>query len=163
AVLEQLNASTAGVSVAKSAYWPRLDSLWQSNRGTVNNIFGQVLPMSVIPAMSGPVLTSASSQSVWGSATGALFSWEPFDFGLRRAAVRAADAAVVRARADEALTRLDVQSAVGAAFLAVVIAEQAVVAAGADVARRDVLARAVHTLAENQLRPGADASRADAE
>ena len=29
--------------------------------------------------------------------------------------------------------------------------------------RRDVLARAAHTLADNQLRPGAEASRADAE
>ena len=84
AALEQVNASSAGVSVAKSSYWPRLDSLWQSNRGTANNIFGQVLPQSVIPAMSGPVLTSASSGSVRGSATGALFSWEPFDFGLVR-------------------------------------------------------------------------------
>jgi outer membrane protein TolC len=47
AALEQINASTAGVSVARSAYLPRLDSLWQSNRGTANNIFGQVLPQSV--------------------------------------------------------------------------------------------------------------------
>ncbi len=70
-----------------TAYLPRLDSLWQSNRATANNIFGQVLPQSVIPAMSGPVLPSASGQSVWGSATGALFSWEPFDFGLRDATV----------------------------------------------------------------------------
>src|ERR1700681_4409565 len=84
AALEQINASTASVSVAKSAYLPRLDSLWQSTRGTVNNISGQVLPQSVVPAMSGPVLASASSGSVWGSATGALFSWEPFDFGLRQ-------------------------------------------------------------------------------
>jgi len=112
AALEQVNASTAGVSVAKSAYLPRLDSLWQSNRGTANNIFGQVLPQSAIPAMSGPVLTSASGGSVWGSATGALFSWEPFDFGLRQATVVSAEAAVTRARAAEALTRLDVQTAV---------------------------------------------------
>src|SRR2546425_3639325 len=69
AALEQINASTAGVSVAKSAYLPRLDSVWQSNRGTVNNIFGQVLPQSAIPSMSGPVLASASGGSVWGSAT----------------------------------------------------------------------------------------------
>ena len=117
AALEQVNASTAGVSVAKSAYLPRLDSLWQSNRGTANNIFGQVLPQSVIPAMSGPVLASASGGSVWGSATGALFSWEPFDFGLREAAVAGAEAALARARAGEALTRLDVQTAVGTAFL----------------------------------------------
>ena len=87
AALEQVNASAAGVDVARSAYLPRLDSLWQSNRATANNIFGQVLPQGVIPAMSGPVLPSTSSQSVWGSATGALFSWEPFDFGLRDADV----------------------------------------------------------------------------
>ena len=99
AALEQVNASAAGVSVARAAYLPRLDSLWQSNRATANNIFGQVFPQSVIPAMSGPVLPSASGQSVWGSATGALFSWEPFDFGLRDATVAGAEAAVTRARA----------------------------------------------------------------
>lgn len=163
AALEQLNASTAGVGVAKSAYWPRLDSLWQSNRGTANNIFGQVLPQSVIPAMSGPALASASSGSVWGSATGALFSWEPFDFGLRHASVASAEAAVARARADEELTRLDVQAAVGTAFLNIVGAQRAVAALQADVDRRDLLARAVHTLVDNQLRPGAEASRTDAE
>src|SRR4029450_10437517 len=163
AALEHLNASTAGVSVAKSAYWPRLDSLWQSNRGTVNNIFGQVFPQTVIPAMSGPVLTSASSGSVWGSATGALFSWEPFDFGLRHASVASAEAAVARARADDALTGLDVQTAVGTAFLNIVGAQRAVAALQADVDRRDLLARAVHILVDNQLRPGAEASRSDAE
>jgi outer membrane protein TolC len=163
AAFEQVNASAAGISVAKAGYLPRLDALWQSNRGTANNIFGQMLPQSVIPALTGPALTSTSSGSVWGSATGALLSWEPVDFGLRGATVRNAEAAVVRARADEALTRLDVQGAVGAAFLSVLAAQQAVAATQADVERRDVLARAAHTLADNQLRPGAEASRADAE
>src|SRR5207302_5190288 len=62
AALEQVNASTAGVSVAKAGYLPRLDSLWQSNRATANNVFGQLLSQSVIPAMSGPVLSSASTR-----------------------------------------------------------------------------------------------------
>jgi outer membrane protein len=163
AALEQVNVSVAGVSVAKAGYLPRLDSLWQSSRATANNIFGQVFPQSVIPGMSGPVLPSASSQSVWGSATGALFSWEPVDFGLRQATVAGAEAAVTRARAGEALTRLDVQSAVGAAFLSILAAQRAVAAAQADFERRDILARRVHTLVDNQLRPGAEASRADAE
>jgi outer membrane protein len=163
AALEQIQASAAGVSVAKAGYLPRLDSLWQSNRATANNIFGQVFPQSVIPSMSGPVLPSASSQSVWGSAAGALFSWEPFDFGLRDATVVGAEAVVARARAGEALTRLEVQSAVGAAFLGLMAAQRAVVAARADVERRDILARIVHTLVDNQLRPGAEASRIDAE
>ena len=154
AALEAVNGSEASVSVAKSAYLPRLDSLWQSNRATANNIFGQVLPQSVIPAMSGPVLPAASADSVWGSAAGALFSWEPFDFGVRHATVSAAEAAVLRARAGEALTQLDVQAAVVSAFLNVAGASRAVAALQADLDRRDVLSRAVHTLVDNQLRPG---------
>ena len=163
AAVEQVQASAAGVSVAKAGYLPRLDSAWQSNRATANNIFGQVLPQSVIPSMSGPVLPSASADSVWSSAVGALFSWEPFDLGLRDATVAGAEVAVMRARAGEALTRLEVQSAVGAAFLGVVAAERAVIAAKADLDRRETLARIVHTLVDNQLRPGAEASRIDAE
>jgi outer membrane protein TolC len=163
AALEQVNASAASVSVAQSAYLPRLDTLWQSNRGTANNVFGQVLPQSVIPAMSGPVLPTTSGQSVWGSATGALFSWEPLDFGLRRADVLEAKAALTGAQAVEALTRLDVQRAVGDAFLRVLLTQRTVAVAQADFERRDVLARTAKTLVDNQLRPGAEASRADAE
>src|SRR4051794_5833848 len=163
AALEQTNASAANLSVAQSAYLPRLDSLWQSNRGTTNNIFGQVLPQSVLPAMSGPVLPSASGASVWGSAVGALFSWEPVDFGLRRATVSAAEVGVTRARAGEALTRLDVQAAVANMFFRIAGAQRTVVALQADLDRRDVLSRAVHALVDNQLRPGAEASRSDAE
>jgi outer membrane protein len=163
AALERVNASSADLTVAHTAYLPRFDSIWQTNRATANNIFGQLLPQSVIPSITGPVLPSASTQNVWGSAVGGLFSWEPFDFGLRKAAVGEAEASVARARADEGLTRLAVQNAVGVAFLGVVTAQQAVAAADADVQRRNVLARAAHTLADNQLRPGAEASRADAE
>ena len=163
AALEQVSASTANVGVAKAANLPRFDSVWQTNRATANNIFGQLLPQSVLPSISGPVLSSASGDSVWGSAVGGLLSWEPVDFGLRNAMVGEAEADVVRARADEGLTRLAVQHAVGGAFLAVVGAQQALAAADADVRRREVLARAAHTLVDNQLRPGAEASRADAE
>jgi outer membrane protein TolC len=38
--LEQVNVSAATVSVAKAASLPRLDSLWQTNRATANNVFG---------------------------------------------------------------------------------------------------------------------------
>lgn len=161
--LEQVNVSAANVSVARSAYLPRFDTLWQTNRATANNIFGQLLPQSVIPSISGPVLSSASAHSVWGSAVGGLLSWEPFDFGLRGATVREAEANVVRARSEETLTQLAVQNAVGTAFLALTSAQQAVVATEADAARRGTLAQAAQTLADNQLRPGAEASRAAAE
>ena len=163
AAIEQVNASAANVNVARSAYLPRFDAIWQTNRGTVNNIFGQLLPQSVISSLSGPVLSSSSADAVWGTAAGGLLSWEPFDFGLRGSTVREAEAAVNRARADEGVTRLAVQQAVALAFLNAVAAQRAVTAAEADVQRRQTIAQAARTLADNQLRPGAEASRADAE
>jgi outer membrane protein TolC len=163
AAQEQVNASMANVRVAQGAYWPRLDALWQTNRATTNNVFGQLLPQSVIPGLSGPVLPGTSMQGVWGSAAGALFSWEPVDLGLRGAVVRESEAATSSARASESLTRLSVQHAVGNAFLGLITAQQEVAAAESDLERRGLLARAAHALADNQLRPGAEASRADAE
>jgi len=163
AAVEQVVASAADVDVARAVYLPRLDSVWQSNRATANNIFGQVLPQSVIPSMSGPVLASTSSRAVWGSAAGALLSWEPLDFGWRRASVAGAEAALARARAAETLTRLDVATEVAAAFLDLAAAQGAVAAAQADVDRRDVLRTSAHALVDSQLRAGAEASRADAE
>ena len=163
AATDQAAASQAEVAVARSAFLPRLDSLWQANRATVNNTFGQVLPQSVLPAMSGPVLSSASDTNVWGTAAGALFSWEAIDLGLRGAVVREAEAGAVQARANEAVAKLAAQQAAGLAFLSLVNAQQAVAAADADVARRDVLLRAVRTLVDNQLRPGAEATRMEAE
>jgi outer membrane protein TolC len=163
AALEQVNVAQADVDLARTARLPRLDAMWQTSRATANNVFGQVLPQSVLPAMSGPVLASAAADSVWGSAVGGLLTWEPVDLGLRSATVGQADAQLVRSRANETLTRLAAQAAVGAAFLDMAGAEHALTAAEADVQRRDVLALVAHTLADNQLRPGADASRADAE
>ena len=148
ASLEQVNASSANLEATKSASLPRFDALWQVNRATANNIFGQLFPQAVIPSLSGPVLPSASAQGVWGSAVGGLFSWEPFDFGLRDAGVHEAEAGLVRARAEQDVTRLSVQNAVGSAFFGIVKAQQAVAAADADVQRRDVLARAAHALAD---------------
>jgi len=52
---------------------------------------------------------------------------------------------------------------VGDAFLRLAAAQQQVKAAEADVGRRQVLSTSVHTLVKVELRPGADASRADAE
>ena len=161
--MEQVTASAAGVEVAHSTYLPRVDSLWQSNRATANNIFGQVLPQSVLPSLTGPVLPFASGESVWSSATGALVSWEAFDFGLRHAGVVTAEATLAQARASETLTRLDVENAVGQAFLSVVATQRAVASAQSDLDRRNVLLQSVQVLVNNQLRPGADASRAAAE
>ena len=163
ASMERAFASKEGVSLSRTTYLPRTDLLWQSNRATRNNIFGLLLPQSIIPPVSGPVLTGTSDRGAWGSAAGVLFSWEPFDFGYRSANVDVAKAAQGRAEGELSLTKLDVAGAVGDAFLRLAAAQQQVKAAEADVDRRQVLATSVHALVKEELRPGADASRADAE
>jgi outer membrane protein TolC len=122
-----------------------------------------VLPQSVISPISGPVLPSESDQSVWGSAAGILFSWEPFDFGHRRAAVDAARAGQSQATAEASVTRLDVAVTATNAFMTLLAAQEAAKAARADLERRQVFANAVNVLVDNELRPGADNSRAKAE
>ena len=53
---EQINAAAAGIQLARTAYLPRVDAMAQVNRATRNNVFGMLLPQSVIPSISGPVL-----------------------------------------------------------------------------------------------------------
>lgn len=163
ASLERLNAAKAGVGLAKTRYLPALDLLWQSNRATYNNIAGLLLPQSVIPSLSGPVLTETSSSTAWDSGGGALLSWQPFDFGLRAANVAVANAAQRSANYQLEITRLDVAAGAADSFLGLVVVQQARRAAQANVDRRQTFAKSVHTLVDNQLRPGVDASRADAE
>ena len=163
ASLAKVMAARAGVKLARTAYLPRTDLLWQTNRATYNNISGLLLPQSVIPPLSGPVLGNTSNTSAWGSAGGGLFSWQPFDFGLRAANVDVASVAEGGANFQFQLTKLDVAAAAADAFLATVVAQQARRAAEADVNRRESFAKAVHVLVDNLLRAGVEGSRADAE
>src|SRR3989442_4175118 len=75
-------AAAEGVGVARTAFLPRLDMLWQENRATTNNVFGLLLPQSIVSSMSGPALgTRSLGDNVWASAAGVLPSWEAGDFG----------------------------------------------------------------------------------
>jgi outer membrane protein len=157
-------AAQEGVGVARTAYLPRLDMIWQENRATTNNVFGLLFPQATIFSMTGPVLgTRSLGDSVWGSAGAVLLSWEAVDFGLRKASVGVALAQTSLAKNQAALTELDVASAAADAFLTVLAAEESVRAARANVDRLTVFANSVRTLVQNQLRPGAEQSRAEAE
>lgn len=164
AALEQYNAAKAGVGEARTNYLPRLDGVWQGDRGSRESVLGVLLPQSpnILTGTQGSV-TPHSNRPFWTSGAGFLLSWEPYDFGYRRAEVRAAMAAENRVQAQVELTRLGVATAVAEASLAVLANEQRVNASLADVSRRQVFAKSVHALVDAHIRPGADASRADAE
>jgi outer membrane protein len=160
---EELNASAAGIQLARTAYLPRIDGLAQFNRATRNNVFGVLFPQSTIPSMTGPAIGSNNGGSVWGSATGLLVNWQPFDFGVRHAHVQAALAARDQAAAVLQRSQLDVSTAAADAFLTLIAAQQTEKSAAAAVDTWDVLLRSIHALASSQLRPGADESRIQAE
>src|SRR5712691_7699994 len=162
--LEQVSAAAAAINLARTAFLPRADFLGQVNRATHNNVFGAlILPQPVIPAISGPALAMNSANNVWGTAIGGLVSWEPFDFGLRKANVDAASSVREQRNAQVNVTKLQVATAAADAFLTILAAQQTVTAAKAGVDRATVLNQTVETLVKNQLRPGGDASRTRAE
>jgi outer membrane protein TolC len=160
---EQINAAAAGIQLARTAYLPRVDVLAQANRATRNNVFGLLLPQSVIPSMSGPVLGTNNFGTAWGSAIGTLVTWEPFDFGARRASVDAAIAARTQSEAVLKRTEFDVTAAAADAYVTLAAAQETVRTAQAGVDRAGVLSRTIGALVNAELRPGADASRAQAE
>lgn len=164
ASLEQYNAARAGVAVAQTNYIPRLDSVWQGDRGSRESVLGVLLPQSpnILTGTQGSV-TPHANRPFWTSGAGMLLSWEPFDFGYRHAEVLSATATELRTQEQVTLTQLGVASAVAEAALALLADEQRAAAMQADVNRREIFNKSVHALVDAHLRPGADASRADAE
>ena len=151
------------MSLAKTAYLPEVNLHFELNRATRNNVFGLILPNRVIPAISGPALEDPSISSTWGSAAGLLFSWEPFDFGLRKANTELAQRVRRKAQAGVTAAEYEISLAVTEEFLSVLAARQAVLAAQANVDRMEKFSEFVGALVKSTLRPGADESRATVE
>ncbi len=158
---EQMNAAAAGIRLAQTAYLPRVDGLAQVNRATRNTFYGLLLPQAVIPGVDG--VPANNLGSVWDSGAGLLVTWQPFDFGLRRANVATATAARDAAQAAVNRTRYDVSIATADAFLTMIAAQQTAQAACAAVDSWQVLLRSIHAQVSAELRPGADESRVQAE
>ena len=159
---QQAAAATAAIQLARTAYLPRADVLAQLNRATRNNVFGLLLPQSTLPTISGPPKPENDLASVWGSAVGFLVSWEPFDFGLRRANIEVAEAGRTRANAAVERTRLEIATAVADAYLTLLAAQQTQRAADAQRNRATTVDKVIAALVNADLRPGADLSRSHA-
>jgi outer membrane protein TolC len=160
---EQIAAADSAIALANTSYLPKVDGVAQLNRATRNNVFGLLLPQSPFPSISGLVLGTNDLTNVWGSAVGVTASWEPFDFGLRRANVAVARSGRDRATATVTRSVFELQAMVADAFLTVLAADRAVELARAAVERATVLERSVRALTNSGLRPGGDLSRAQAE
>lgn len=159
----QIAEAAASVSLARTAFLPRVDAIAQVNRATTNNVFGLLFPNSVISPISGPQIDGDQTRNVFGAALGVLVTWEPFDFGRRQADVDISASAKARAEATAARTKLDVAAATADAYLTALAAEQAVAAAKAGITRNREFEKIIEALTKAELRPGADLSRIQAD
>jgi outer membrane protein TolC len=163
AVSLKSEAAREGITQAKTAYLPHVDFLLDENYGTANNITGFLAPQNIVPNISGTVRSSNSFQGGFGFTSGTLISWEPFDFGLRKAQVNVARSNTLQSQAQIAVTQLDVESRAADAFLSVLAAQQIVKAAQAKVDRFKLFLETVHVLAQKQLKANTDEYLAEAE
>lgn len=162
AAQERQEAARNAIGVARTAYLPRADMLWQTNRATTNRPNISLVPQPIV-SVPAPPARPVTGQSDWNTATGVLLAWQPFDFGVRHSQLGAARYGYEAAQHATDLSRLDVASAAAGAYLDVVAAQQTVKVQQANVDRVETFAKTVHVLVDNALRPGADASQADAQ
>ena len=162
AAAEQQEAAKGQIGVAQAAYLPRADLLWQLDRTTTNKSNMVPVGQSVVPIPTSPA-RATTGHSDWNTITGVLFSWQPFDFGVRQGQVGAARFGYESARHAADLTKLDVEFAAAGAFFDLVAARQVVKVQQANVERMETFSKSIHVLVDNTLRPGADASQADAQ
>lgn len=158
----QSEAAKNQIGVAQAAYLPRADMLWQLNRATTNKANLTPLGQSVVPIPTEPA-RDTTGHSDWNTLTGVLFSWQPFDFGVRHAQVGVARSGYESARHSANLTRLDIESAAAGTFFDLATARQIVNVRQENVKRMEEFSHSIHVLVDNTLRPGADASQADAQ
>jgi outer membrane protein len=153
------------VSLAKTAYLPSFDVLAQEIRTTTNNVAGTIFPqpLNVIPTQTGPANDTSSFKSIFASDYGVNFSWLIYDWGQRHSKVMVARSQMSQANANMRLTELDIASAAADAYLTSVETAETIKAQEAVVERMRAYNLIVHTLVNKGLRPGVDASRADAD
>lgn len=156
-------AAREGITQAKTAYLPRADFMIDENYGTANNITGFLAPQNIVPNISGIVRDSNSFVGGFGFTSGALVSWEPFDFGLRKAQVNVARSTTMQSQAQIAVTELDVASRAADAFLSVLAAQQVQRAAQSKLERLTVFLETVRVLAQKEMKAKTDEYLAEAE
>ena len=106
---EQINAAAAGIRLARTAYLPHAG---RARPGQPRHPQQRLRPAAAPEhaSLRFPARCSAPTISAptWGRALGVLVSWEPFDFGLRRANLAVASA--LEAESEAALKRTAVRN-----------------------------------------------------
>jgi outer membrane protein TolC len=156
-------AADARVDEARRAELPSFGVSAQLNRSTGNTIPGAFFPQTGFVPIAGPTRGKTFDGGEWQSGASVWASWDVLAFSRQAAAIDQSLASRSEASAATNARRLDVAYRAADAFVALLEAQEAVRLAQVAVQRAEVLVTVTKTLADQNLRPGADASRAEAE
>lgn len=163
AAQEETSAADARVDEAHASELPALGVSAQVNRSTGNTVPGAFFPQTGFVPIAGPTRGKTFDGGAWQSGASLWATWDVLAFSRQAATIDLAIAGRSEASAVVAAQRLDVAYRAADSFLALLEAQEAVRLAQINVQRAEVLATVTKTLADQNLRPGADASRAEAE
>lgn len=157
------HGAEADVAGARAALLPRLDASLELERSTGNVVAGSAFALPGMPLTSGPAGTRDFDSGTFGSAISLSAGLDVVALLRRMDLVDASLADRGRAKATTDVRRLAIAAGAAQAFLELAGAQEALKAARAAVARATSFATQTDTLVAQELRPGADASRARAE
>ena len=135
----------------------------QWNRSTGNSVPGTFFPTVGFASISGSPRGRGLTDDAWQSGTSLWVAWNASGVTQKAALVDAARANQDAAEAGVRATELDIEYEVSDTFLSVLAAGEEVRAASASVDRARTFATVVKSLVAQNLRPGADEARVDAD
>jgi outer membrane protein TolC len=156
-------AAGARVDEARTGSLPDVGVSAQINRSTGNTVPGAFFPTTGFPPVAGPVRGKSLDEGTWQTGVSLWATWDVLSIARQAAAIDVALASESEATAATNARRLEVAYRAADAFIVLLEAQETVRAAAANVERAKTLVSMTKPLVEQDLRPGADAARADTE
>jgi outer membrane protein TolC len=153
----------ARVDEMRASRLPGVGVSAQINRSTGNTPPGAWFATTGFPPIAGAPRGKALDSGTWQTGASVWASWDVLSFQRQAAAIDVALASRSEAAAVSEADRLEVAYEAADAFVALVEAQETVRAARASVDRAQVVVTMTQPLVDQNLRPGADAARAQAE
>ncbi len=158
----RIAGADARVEVERARFWPDVELFAQLDRSTSNTSSGALFAVPGLPVVSGAP-GRKFDLGAFGTAAGVTASWDALGYRRWDAQIDAAQAEARAVRVDAAVTELELAYAAADRFIVVIVRDESVTAARAGVDRARVFVTTVNAAVDQNLRPGADLSRAQAE
>lgn len=160
----QVDAAKQGVHLQKlNEYLPDALFQFQEIMASHNKLDEVFFGSPVFAGITGTAFPNVNMEPMFSSGAGVSIDWAPIDFGLHKARINMSKAQYKQTQMQYGSTQLDVGLSTAGAFLDTVVAYEQVKAAQQNMLSFKQFSDVVHAQVGADLKPGADASLADAQ